>query len=295
MKEIRLARKGEIARQKEIWKLCFQDSDQYIDFFYAHAYVPENTMLLLLDGEIAAMLTIMPCKLVTAERRNYNAAMLYAIATHPQYQNRGYATELMAYAHEYLKEQNRPFSVLVPAEKRLFEFYRKQGYEEGFYLQESLLTPAKIASLPIEQAKECTVLSIAAAEYNRRRNILLQGSFYIAYAEQQIAYQKALAQQTCADIYGIEIDGARGCTAIERINQDKLLIKELLLPEHLLYAAIKEISRLLPAKEYVIRTPVFLGRQLEGNARAFAMMRANGKNSLQITPKTCGYLGFAFD
>lgn len=44
MIEIRFAKMGETVRQKEIWKLCFGDSEQYIDFYYANRYKEDETL-----------------------------------------------------------------------------------------------------------------------------------------------------------------------------------------------------------------------------------------------------------
>ncbi|MGE5380745.1 MAG: GNAT family N-acetyltransferase, partial [Methylocystaceae bacterium] len=89
MSEIRLAKAGEIARQKEIWKLCFGDPDQYIDFFYANRYHEQDTMVLIEEEIIVSMLTMIPVEIVAINQEHLHATMLYAIATHPQYQHQG--------------------------------------------------------------------------------------------------------------------------------------------------------------------------------------------------------------
>lgn len=295
MSEVRLANKGETARQKEIWKLCFGDSDHYIDFFYANRYKEEETMVLLQDGEILAMLTMIPIKTIASDKRSFNSTMLYAIATHPKYQNRGFATQLMDFTYQYMSKKKDAFSVLVPSDKQLFDFYRKQGYQDGFYIREALFTRKRIESLHIGATCQCTISGITPKEFNQRRTKQLSGRFYVSYADEEIAYQQKLSQQFGADIYGIEIEEVQGCVAIEKINSDKVFIKELLIPEQLLPVAVKHIAQLLPAKEYILRTPAFLGKQLEGSIRPFGMIRANQEIDFKITPEDLGYLGFAFD
>ena len=139
MREIRPAKEEEAARQKEIWKLCFGDSTDYIDFFYANCYKKDETLLLLEDGEIISMLTTIPVKIVLADKREYDAAMLYAVATHPRYQGRGAATRLMESAHRRLLEKNQVFSGLVPGATPLLS---QAGYQEGF-LSGSLCIPGR--------------------------------------------------------------------------------------------------------------------------------------------------------
>ncbi|MDD4754067.1 MAG: GNAT family N-acetyltransferase [Desulfitobacteriaceae bacterium] len=294
--EIRFAGKdkGEVIRQKEIWKLCFGDSDNFIDFFFKHKYKEDETVLLLHDGEVAARLTMLPMQIVAADRHILNTVMLYGIATHPNYQGRGFATRMMGYTHQYLKEKNNAFSVLVPAEKHLFDFYQKQGYQDGFYIREILLTRDKIEKLPVEEVN-FTMKGTSPKGYNQIRNKLLSGKLYIAYRDEEISYQKRISQQSGTDIFLIEIENAQGCAAIERISPGKVFIKEILISDDVLRRALKQITKMLPADEYVIRMPAFLGEQLEGSTRSFGVFKKTQEVELKIQPGDLGYLGLAFD
>ena len=113
-------------------------------------------------------------------------------------------------------------------------------------------------------ANNCTIKSISPQEYNLKREKQLSGKFHVSYTAEDIDYQRKLSQQSGADIYGIEIEEVGGCAVIELLEQDKVLIKELLIADHLLPTAVRHIARLLPFREYILRTPPFLGRQLEG-------------------------------
>jgi ribosomal protein S18 acetylase RimI-like enzyme len=295
MSEVRLVEKGEIIRLKEIWKLCFGDSDTYIDFYYANRYKENETVVLLHDEEISGMLTMIAAQIVTPDNRSFKSAMLYAIATHPKYQNRGFATQLMDFCNQYLRTNTVDFSILVPAEKQLFDFYYKQGYKDGFYIREILLTREAIDRLPFQQFFKCEILAITPKEYNQRRNNQLDGRFYVKYADKDITYQKKLSRQSGADIYAINFEDIQGCVAIERVSSDKVFIKEILVPEQIVYGVIKEIVQILDAKEYIVRTPAYFGNQLGGSIRPFGMIRVQSGIELEITPEKLGYLGFAFD
>jgi GNAT superfamily N-acetyltransferase len=295
MSEVRLAQKGETDRQKYLWKLCFGDSDKFIDFYYANRYKENETALLLQDGEILAMLTMLPVR-IKVSGRSYDAAMLYGIATHPEYRNRGYATILIDFAHQHLKKNRIDFTLLVPAGKQLFNFYQQQGYQDGFYIREAFFTWEKIDSWDIDETGSSWIIStISSGEYNQRRDKQLEGKTYVSYANEDIAYQKKLSQYSGADIFSLKLEEVKGCAAIERINPDQVIIKELLVNGELIPAAVKLISRLLPAKEYVLRMPAFLGKQLEGSIRPLGMIRANNEIDSETITKDYGYLGLAFD
>ncbi|MDP4159283.1 MAG: GNAT family N-acetyltransferase [Bacillota bacterium] len=295
MSEVRLAQIGEIIRQKELWKSCFGDPDSYIDFYYANRYKDDETAVLLQDGEITAMLTRIPVQTVLPDNRSFSTVMLYAIATHPNYQNHGFATKLMDFSHQYLKAEKMELSVLVPAQRKLFDFYRRQGYQDGFYIRETLISRDRVVSLRIHKSCNCTISTITPEEYNHRRSKQLSGRLFISYADEDIAYQKKLSQLSSADIYAVDIEDIQGCLAVERITSERVLIKEILLPEDFINVAIKQIVQLLPAEEYILRTPPYLGEHLGGCVRPFGMIRVPSGMNLVITPDDLGYLGFAFD
>lgn len=294
MIEIRPAKTKEITSQKELWKLCFGDEDKYIDFYFANQYKDENTLLLLINNVLVSMLTMIPTAVITAGKQRFDSAMLYAIATHPQYQNRGYAAKLMNYTDQYLSERKKGISVLVPAEKKFFNFYRHKGYQESFFLREVQICSATLDSLPVGQS-DGVIFSASPKEYNQRRTQQLEGRFYVAYDDQEILYQKELSQRSGADIYALDFHEVFGCAVLERINSEKMLIKEILLPEEYLSAAVKQIKQLIPAKEYVLRTPVWSNAFPGGSVRPFGMMKTNKEIDLTIPAQESGYLGLAFD
>lgn len=295
MSEIRLARKGETARQKEIWKSCFGDSDSYIDFYYRNRYIEDETVVLLHDREITAMLTRIPVKMVIPDNRSFTTAMLYAIATHPNYQKKGFATELIDFCGQYFRTGQNELLVLVPATMQLFNFYRKLGFQDGFYIRESLLISDRIQGLSINSSHHCIISSVSPEEYNRRRNNQLRGRFFISYADEDISYQKMLSQQSGTDVYAVDIEDIQGCLAVERMSSDKILIKELLLPDKYIDVAFKQIVLHLPAKEYFLRTPGYFNEHFGGSIRPFGMIKVPKDMDIVITPEDLGYLGFAFD
>ena len=183
MVEIRLAKKGEEARQKEIWKRCFGDEDTYIDFYFTHKYNQEETALLLEGGQIAAMTTMIPARLITPDGRDLDTAMVYAVATHPAYQARGYSTQIMDFCQSYLQGQGVGLSILVPASQSLFDFYAKRGYEKAFYHRQVTLTYDQILAFNITNASKVCAKELGATSYNHRRRDLLKGSFYVDYCD----------------------------------------------------------------------------------------------------------------
>jgi len=250
------------------------------------------------------MLTLMPVRTVFPDNQSAASSMLYAVGTHPEYQHEGFGTQLMDLCRQNLEENNIGFSILVPVNQKIVDFYHNQGYKENFYLRELPFRYDKIDSLiPGLEAlrpQSCTLSSLEPQEYNARRNEQLKGKFFIAYGDEDIQYQKKLSQHSGADIYGVSIEETagcvvKGCAVIERISSEKVLIKELLISEESYHPVIKEIVKLVPAKEYILRTPAYLGKNLGGKVRSFGMIKEHGDFEPKVTSEDRGYLGIAFD
>lgn len=296
--ECRLAQKGEMDSQKNIWKQTFGDEDIFIDFYYSQRYREEETAVLAVDGELAAMLTMIPVRIILPDRQTLNASMLYAIATHPEHQGKGFATSLMDDSFQKLKSNQVPFTILVPAQESLFGFYEKRGYHNGFCLREVILPVEQIhemVSLSQEKNNDFRMIAAEPHGYNLIRKDFLQGRKYVDYADREIAYQKSLSQLSGADIYLVDMDNKQGCIAVERISQERVIIKEMLLPREYLEDALAHLATMIPAKEYILRTPDFLEHRFGGEVVPFGMVRADGEDLDLFSPGNSGYLGLAFD
>lgn len=293
MCEVRFAKKNEIERVKEIWKLCFADSDRDIYAYFTCRYKADETVVLLQEGVIVAMLTLISANMVTADKRSFPCAMFYAIATHSLYRNRGFSSRIMEFSNQYLQSKGCDISVLVPAEKQLYSFYYKQGYKDGFYIREVSLLRDRIDGLPSQSTLNLTFLSAVPEDYNRLRNKLLEGRLFIAYDDADIAYQKKLSRLSGTDIYVISCERVLGCAILERATPKRVFIKELLLPDALVNAAVKQIKQSVVAEEYILRTPAYASEHLGGSVRPFGIYKAG--NAQRISSEELGYMGLALD
>lgn len=299
MVEIRLAKKGEETYQKNIWKVCFGDQDSYIDLYFSNKYKPDETVVLLNKGDIAAMATMIPAKLVMPSGKALNLAMLYAVATHPKDQGKGFSTQIMAFCNKHLMEKGTDLSILVPAEEGLFDFYSKRGYQDAFYIREVTLTHEQIARFKTNINQVVSIEPVEADEYNKRRRSLLVGNLYVDYKDEEIDYQKKICKQFGADLYGLNIGETQGCAIIEWVDQNKIFIKEILMPDDLIQEGLKRITQELPAKNYIVRTPIYLGETLGGIIKPFGMVKSYdhlpSQTKDEIFHGKRGYMGIAYD
>ena len=110
-----------------IWRECFGDEEDYLDFYFRNRFVPEDTLLVREDGAPVAMLTLM-----NVTRNGKSGFYIYAVATLPACQGRGLQRRLSSWAEEIMRQRGGSFCCLVPAEEYLFRFYEKLGFRPGF-------------------------------------------------------------------------------------------------------------------------------------------------------------------
>ncbi|MDD4681496.1 MAG: GNAT family N-acetyltransferase [Clostridia bacterium] len=289
---IRKAEKSDLNRIKVIWKLCFEDENSYIDYYFDNRDWQNEMAVLLIDGNIVSMLTMIPVEINSKSGEKVKSAMLYAIATHPQYRKRGLADKLMDWSSSYLLSNEIPLTMLVPAEPELYKFYDGRGYTTECFIRETIMSSELIENIDDPNQEECRIYSAEPNQYNQTRRRILDGFSYVDYKDSEILYQKKASQLFNADIYIISIGEAEGCAIVERTDE-KVIVKELLIAEKYLVPAIKELLVQMPASTYILRTPAFINGVIGGDIRPFGMIRLSCK--LPGPAPRDIYLGIALD
>ncbi len=150
--EIRIADKKDLIRIKEMWHICFGDEHSYINLFFFFFFEKIKILVALEGNNIVSMLSIIPTKMeimennvqrspetriiendLDCQKKIIKTAMIYGVATHPDYQGRGFSSQLLEYASLYLEEKGYEYSFLLPANDKLYNFYGKLGYQRFFY------------------------------------------------------------------------------------------------------------------------------------------------------------------
>jgi GNAT superfamily N-acetyltransferase len=128
---IRFATQEDTPILRRMWKICFDDSDEFTDLYFSRKYRTENTLVLLCGGELVSSLQMLPYTI-----RFYGEDLpfyyLSGLCTLPGYRSRGFMKQLMNAAHIEMARRGIPLSVLIPAEGELYRFYEKFGYEQVF-------------------------------------------------------------------------------------------------------------------------------------------------------------------
>lgn len=150
---------GQVPALKALWKTAFGDTDAFLTPFFDIAYSPNRCRCITLDGALAAMLYWFD---TACDGQRF--AYVYAVATDPEFRNRGLCSILMEDTAALLKEQGYGGILLYPASEGLSRMYGKLGYVRCTTVREFTCN-APEAPVPLRK--------IGKAEYARlRRNLL---------------------------------------------------------------------------------------------------------------------------
>ncbi len=126
---------------RKMWKACFHDSDEFMELYFSDVYQNDNTLIYFENGQAAASLQMLPYKF-TFCGAEIPVSYISGACTYPEYRNRGYMGKLLSAAFEKMRERNIPLSILIPAEKWLYGYYARYGYEKVFE-EDSQIIPIK--------------------------------------------------------------------------------------------------------------------------------------------------------
>lgn len=127
---------------KKLWKLCFNDSDEFIDMYFRLRYNSEVNVAIQSGDDVIAALQMLPYPM-TFFGNMVSTSYISGACTHPDYRSRGVMRELLSQAFGNMYRNNVTFSTLIPAEPWLFDYYARMGYATAFrYSKRTFRVPA---------------------------------------------------------------------------------------------------------------------------------------------------------
>lgn len=116
---------------KALWKLCFDDSDEFVDLYFEKRYTDTMNIAISQDGKIVSALQMIPYPM-TFCGKIISASYISGACTHPDYRGKGLMHQLLEKAHRRMYNEGALLGMLIPAKRELFDFYKKFGYAPAF-------------------------------------------------------------------------------------------------------------------------------------------------------------------
>lgn len=118
-----------------MWKLCFDDSEEFVELYFRLRYTDEVNVAVECDGKVVSALQMLPYPM-TFCGKEIPTAYLSGVCTHPDYRNRGMMRALLKKAFGRMWQNGIALSTLIPAEPWLYSCYARSGYARVFRSQE---------------------------------------------------------------------------------------------------------------------------------------------------------------
>ena len=142
IKMIRLTNDNTKNEVRKMWKACFDDSEVFMELYFSEMYQHENTLIYFEDNQAIASLQMIPYQF-TFCGMEIPISYISGACTYPEYRNHGYMGKLLMASFEEMQKRDIPLSILIPAEKWLYGYYAKYGYEKVFQKNDTEIIPLK--------------------------------------------------------------------------------------------------------------------------------------------------------
>ncbi|NDV57261.1 GNAT family N-acetyltransferase [Bacteroides sp. 519] len=122
-------------RVKELWKLCFNDSEEFIELYFGLRYTNKINVSIQSGDNMIAALQMIPYPM-TFCGTEISTSYISGACTHPEYRGKGVMRELLSQSFAQMTRKGVYVSTLIPAEPWLFDYYAKAGYVPVFHYSE---------------------------------------------------------------------------------------------------------------------------------------------------------------
>ena len=240
---------ADVPALKRLFSVCFGDPQPVIDSFFALVFRPEETVVLKSGGQLAAAGYCPSGLTLQTGGTSVPCGYLYAMGTFPAYRGQGFGRRVAGALQDLCRSRGEALLVL-PAEPVLYPWYREATGSAP-------LTHAAERA-PVSGSDSPSSLSadvVDAVQYQRLREALLDNRPHVSLPTSLWDWQQALCRLSGGGLF--RLGNGDSCAVCER-DGDTVLVRELLCPETNVPAVLAALRRILPAKHFRLRLPVWL-------------------------------------
>lgn len=262
---IRKSTKEDILSLKKIWSSCFEDTNDYIEFFFNSCPFSDSCYVYLVGEKIVAMLFMFPIKICKGETL-YNGSYIYSAATLPAYRNKGIMRDLLEYCYNLELNNGGQFTILLPSNENLYGFYKKLGYETSFFYSNKEIKITKNNNIQIEKL-------IFDDFYNLRLNLIKKDFMLAFWDKKMLKYILNEWLISGGQAYKI-LDGYALCTR----NNTQVFVNEIYSKSKNCIDILSAIANIYDTDELTINSSLFEG--YKGKKIKSCMLKTNNDDLL---------------
>lgn len=241
---------------KVLWKLCFNDSEEFIEMYFRLRYKNEVNVVIQSGDEVISALQMIPYPMTFCGEM-VQTSYISGACTHPDFRSKGVMRELLSQSFARMLRNGVHFSTLIPAEPWLFDYYKRMGYASVFQYSVKEITlpefiPSKEITVDVVSEPQDEVYSYLNKKLSERSCCIQHTveDFQVIMADLPISGGNLFVARQANEIRGV---------AIIYKGEKRIIINELLAEdkdtEYSLLFAIKQhtdcnrMTQLLPSDE----------------------------------------------
>ncbi len=241
---------------KALWKICFEDSEEFIEMYFRLRYKNEVNVAIQSGDEVISALQMLPYPM-TFCGKTVQTSYISGACTHPDFRSKGAMRELLSQSFARMLRNGVHFSTLIPAEPWLFDYYKRMGYASVFQYSVKEITlpefiPSKDITVDIVSEPQDEVYSYLNRKLSERSCCIQHTAedFQVIMADLPISGGNLFVARQANEIRGIAIIYKGN----KRIITNELLAENKDTEYSLLYAikqytGYNRITQLLPPDE----------------------------------------------
>ena len=176
-KNIRLATKQDIPYLCEIWKACFPDSFEYIEYFYRENFEHVKAYVCCADGRPVTLAHLFDAVIKDGENE-YKAYYAYAGGTLPEYRHHGHFEACIRHLQKTAVDDGR-ILFLKPSES-LISYYQFLGCVKA--------SEFKVITFKPESNTHFEFEDLSYKEYNKMRDAAFSKGTYVKWSDEYVRW-----------------------------------------------------------------------------------------------------------
>ncbi len=214
---------------KALWKLCFEDSEEFVEMYFKLRYKNEVNVAIQSGDEVISALQMLPYPMTFCGEM-VQTSYISGACTHPDFRSKGVMRELLSQSFAQMLRNGIQFSTLIPAEPSLFDYYKRMGYATVFQYSVKEMTlpefiPSKEIAVNVVSKPQDEVYSYLNKKLSERPCCIQHSAedFQVIMADLPISGGNLFVAKQANEIWGIAIIYKReNCIIInELLAEDK--------------------------------------------------------------------------
>lgn len=214
---------------KALWKLCFEDSEEFVEMYFKLRYKNEVNVAIQSGDEVISALQTLPYPMTFCGEM-VQTSYISGACTHPDFRSKGVMRELLSQSFARMLRNGIQFSTLIPAEPWLFDYYKRMGYATVFQYSVKEMTlpefiPSKEIAVNVVSKPQDEVYSYLNKKLSERPCCIQHSAedFQVIMADLPISGGNLFVAKQANEIWGIAIIYKReNCIIInELLAEDK--------------------------------------------------------------------------